>query len=532
MTAVTWDERVDELAKDPAITTADIFAVRYRDDPAGFARDCIRWPAGRGLAGYQADILGHLVSEGRASARGPHGLGKSAVAAIAILWFALTRDGEDWKVVTTASAWRQLTRYLWPEVHKWARRINWQRVGRKPLVDNRELQTLALNLTTGQAFAVASDNSDLIEGAHADNLLYVFDEAKAIPGKTFDAAEGAFSGAGSDTAAEAYALAISTPGPPDGRFYEIHKRAAGTEDWWVRHVTLEEAAQAGRISREWAAQRRAQWGEDSALYRNRVLGEFAATDEDGVIPLAWVEAAQERWRELREAGELGGKLDVVALDVADGGADRSTMAGRRQFAVLWIRDVTTKKAGDTMTLAGKVKVAAERDGALAVVDTVGVGAGVESRLAEQDVATLRFVSSAKAKDRRGRPLRDTTGTMTFLNLRAAAWWRVRELLSPESGHNVALPADEHELIDGRVSIADRVVGDLTAPKWTTASNGDLKIEDKDSIRRRLKRSPDVGDVVVMALWPDLAAEEATYSADYLDDDEEGTLLGSPEGWRF
>ena len=35
----------------------------------------------------------------------------------------------DWKVVTTASLWRQLSKNLWPEVHKWSRQIDWTKLG-------------------------------------------------------------------------------------------------------------------------------------------------------------------------------------------------------------------------------------------------------------------------------------------------------------------------------------------------------------------------------------------------------------------
>lgn len=86
-----------------------------------------------------------------------------------------------------------------------------------------------------------------------------------------------------------------------GRFYDIHSRKPGYEDWTVRHVTLGEAIKAGRISPDWAEQRKRQWGEDSAIYQNRVLGEFAASDEDAVVPLAWVEAAVERWHAWNDA---------------------------------------------------------------------------------------------------------------------------------------------------------------------------------------------------------------------------------------
>jgi hypothetical protein len=206
------------------------------------------------------------------------------------------------------------------------RRLNWHVIGRDPLIGRQELLDLSLKLDTGNAFAVASDKPDLIEGAHADHLLYLFDESKAIPAETFDAAEGAFSGAGEDTPAEAFALAVSTPGEPQGRFYEIHKRAPGYEDWWVRAVTLQETIDAGRVSQQWVDQRRKQWG-DSAVFKNRVEGVFASSDEDGVIPLAWIEAANERWHEWDRAGRPGA-LTRVGADIARSGEDKTVLALR------------------------------------------------------------------------------------------------------------------------------------------------------------------------------------------------------------
>ncbi|MEV5959030.1 hypothetical protein AB0M11_35725 [Streptomyces sp. NPDC051987] len=82
-------------------------------------------------------------------------------------------------------------------------------------------------------------------GAHADSLCSLIDEAKIVPDGTWHAIEGALSGGRMDGLPEAFALAVSTPDPPAGRFYEIHKRAPGLEDWHTRHVTLEEAVAAG-----------------------------------------------------------------------------------------------------------------------------------------------------------------------------------------------------------------------------------------------------------------------------------------------
>jgi hypothetical protein len=278
MNAVQWSKKHNKLSQSLALAALSVatgaasstFKTTYRDNPEGFVRDCIRFPRGERASDYQLEIIGKLPTERRVSVRGPHGLGKTALAAWTILWFALTRDGEDWKIPTTASAWRQLTKFLWPEIRRWSRRLDWEKIGRDPLSERTELLSLSIKLATGEAFALASDNSVMIEGAHAANLLYVFDESKAIPADTWDSAEGAFA------TGDVYWLAISTPGEPQGRFYDIHKRAPGYDDWWVRHVTLEEAIVAGRVSRKWAEQRATQWGKTSAVYINRVDGEFGA----------------------------------------------------------------------------------------------------------------------------------------------------------------------------------------------------------------------------------------------------------------
>lgn len=238
-----------------------------------------------------------LVTEERVAIRGPHGLGKTCMAAWLIHWFALTRDGYDWKILTTASSWRQLVVYLWPEVHKWTSYLDWQKIGRDPYKEGIELQTMGLKLKTGAATAIASNKHQKMEGAHAEHLFFVFDEAKIIPIPTWDAMEGAFSGAGKDTGREAFAFAMSTPEEETGRFYEIHQRKKGLEDWHPIHVRKDQLVHWGRMSEDWAEKRRLLWGEQSAVYKNRILGEFASSAGDGVITLAWVNAAIERWRE-------------------------------------------------------------------------------------------------------------------------------------------------------------------------------------------------------------------------------------------
>jgi hypothetical protein len=88
----------------------------------------------------------------------------SALASIIILWFALTRDGRDWKAATTASVYHQLTQYLWPEIHKWVSRLRWDKIGRPPFREAREITQLSLKLTSGAAFAMSPGKNALDTG--------------------------------------------------------------------------------------------------------------------------------------------------------------------------------------------------------------------------------------------------------------------------------------------------------------------------------------------------------------------------------
>jgi len=87
----------------------------------------------------------------------------------------------------------------------------------------------------------------------------------------------------------------------------------------------------------------------------------------------------------------------------------------------------------------------------------------------------------------GTTTRDKSGQLGFVNKRAEFYWRMREALNPADGENLALPPDRE------------LRADLCAPKWKLAARG-IQIESKDDIVKRLGRSTDCGDAVVMARY--------------------------------
>jgi hypothetical protein len=456
---------------------------QYVHDPLGFIGAAVKFKPGGGLAPYQAEIIADLPRVKRMAVRGPRGLGKSALVSLIVLWFALTRDaaGIDWKIGTTAGSWAQLESYLWPEITKWSNHLNWTVIGREPLSPRSELMKTQMRLRHGLALAASPEKPAVIEGLHADSVLIVIDEAKIVNPGIFDSIEGAFSGAGDGSDLEAYALAFSTPGEPAGRFYDIHTRKPGLEDWQVRHVTLDEAIAAGRMTRQWAVQRMKLWGENSALYQNHVLGEFCADDEDAVIPLRWIEAAFERWRQWERDGcpDQDG-MKVVGVDVARSGQDKSGAAIRHGNVIT--RIVTWSKE-DTMATTGRVKgIMAGEPESTGVIDVIGIGAGVYDRLREMGLKVDPFNAGRRTHRK------DKTSQFGFFNMRSWAWWNLREMLEPPDSELALPPLDE-------------LAGDLTAMHYKYTSDGKIQVESKDEIRKRIGRSTDLGDMVMQACSP-------------------------------
>ena len=146
-----------------------------------------------------------------------------------------------------------------------------------------------------------------------------------------------------------------------------------------------------------------------------------------------------------------------------------------------IRDFTPDEGLETTSTTGAVKGLIRKHGGVAVVDVIGIGAGVVHQLREKKVAVIPFHAAEHSRHT------DRSGELGFVNMRAAAWWGMRERLDPAFGATIALPPD------------DELTADLTAPRrLPLTSGGKIQIEGKDAIRARLGRSTDAGDAAVQA----------------------------------
>jgi hypothetical protein len=212
-----------------------------------------------------------------------------------------------------------------------------------------------------------------------------------------------------------------------------------------------------------------------------LLGDFTAgiaDDAQQVIPTAWVEQAQARWKERKKPDT---PLSTLGVDVARGGKDQTVLAPRfdNWYAPLQKHPGVTTPDGPSVAALTIEALGANRQARINI-DVIGVGSSAYDILANQQglyVIGVNFAAGTNARDK--------SGQLALRNKRAQAYWQFREALDPKTGDDIALP-DDPELL-----------ADLTAPRWKLTTSGIL-IESKEDIMKRIGRSPDCGDAVVLA----------------------------------
>lgn len=196
-----------------------------------------------------------------------------------------------------------------------------------------------------------------------------------------------------------------------------------------------------------------------------------------LIPTQWAKEAQARWKPQPPAGV---PMCAIAIDVAQGGSDTTAVSPRHDawFAKLIV--VPGKETPDGKSAAGVV-IKHRRDNAPVIVDLGGGwGGDCYGHLKENGVDATGYLG---VKATAGRSV---DGKLGFTNVRTKAYWRFREALDPSQpgGSSVALPPDSV------------LLADLCAPRYRVTTNG-IEAESKKDVVKRLGRSTDRGDAVVM-----------------------------------
>jgi phage terminase large subunit len=424
------------------------FVDKYRDDPCAFAVDVLNIE----LLEWQKTFLRAVASgKPRISVRAGHGVGKSAVCAIVVVWFMLTRYPQ--KTVITAPAAGQLFDVLYPEVKR--------RVGELPplIRDLLEVFSDRIELKSSPDISFVSaktssiDRPEAMAGVHSENVLLIFDEASGIPEAVYGAAAGSMSGH------NAISILIGNPTRNSGMFFSTHHELKG--NWHTMHVSC-----VGNrlVTEDFIADTRDRWGEASNEYRVKVLGEFPLSEYATLIPAELVDAAMLRDVVLDVREPL-----VYGVDVARFGDDRSVICKRQGNVVLEIKSV---RGLDLMGVTGWVMHEASLDKPAEIcVDSIGLGGGVADRLREQKL-NVRDVNVAESS---------ALNPQAF-KLRDELWLAVKDWLNTRA---CKIPKDDDLRLE------------LVTPQYGYASNGKYKIEGKPEMKARLRKSPDLADALCL-----------------------------------
>lgn len=456
----------------------------YLQAPAEWAAD----KTGTFLWSKQREITAALRDHRKVAVPSCHAAGKSRTAATIAAWWIDTHPPGTAMVISTAPSYEQVHAVLWEEIRELHRKADLP--GEVQRAD-RWLSEQGQLLGFGRR--PPDHAKSAFQGHHKRYLLVIVDEAGGIPAWLWVAIDAITTGD------DCKILAIGNPDDSASEFARICQ----DPDWHTIRISafdtpnftgedVPDELHHVLVSKAWVEDKRRRWGEENPLYVAKVLGQFADA-EDALIPLSWVQQAQARWNAWNDYDhdEDGRTIPgsrrpdqpgprIVGVDVARFGEDKTCLALRKGDVVTDLRLYSKLDTVATTTL-----VEQELDGhpkARAIVDTVGVGGGVADLLASHGYAVDAFVASAKTA------MRDSTGTVKFRNVRAAAWWNMRELLDPRNNPTVALPPD------------DELAAELCAPRWDTYAGAIIGVEEKDQIRRRLGRSTDRADAVIQAFW--------------------------------
>lgn len=402
------------------------------------------------------------------------GIGKSALLSMLDLWVASCWIGATG--IVTANTEGQLRSRTMAELGKWhtmAINRHWfdkSSMSLRPSGWFSELVEKQLKIDTQYYYIDAQswseENPDAFAGAHSQiGMMVQFDEASGIADPIWQVTEGFFT----DLAPLRLWIAISNPRRNTGRFFECFHRDRGF--WETKYVDSRtvEGVDAGVYQR--IAEK---YGEDHDVTRIEVKGQFPRVGSNQFIGRDAVEAACQR-----DVVPDDGAPLLMGVDVARFGDDKSVVRMRRG------RDARTyptfsHKGMNTMDFANTVAGLIEKFNPDAVmVDGGGVGGGVVDRLKQMGYRVIEVQSGEKARD-----------DEKYSNRRAEMWGELREWLTY-----------------GCLENNPEIVDDLTGPEYSLDLKGRVKLETKDSMKKRGLGSPDDADALALTFAENVARRD-------------------------
>lgn len=234
--------------------------------------------------------------------------------------------------------------------------------------------------------------------------------------------------------------------------------------------------------------------------------DFEASNTDMIVRGEWVRSSVA----LRQHYELMGdriatkEKPVCGFDVADGGGAANVLTPRRGP---WVDMPVDWYDGDVIDGAIHAeKVSLGLSVGQINFDSIGIGAGTAA--AFRRLKGVRAVPVNVGKSATFRMWPDgSTANKKFINLKAECWWLMRDRLwrthlhwlhlqGEKGGQQIANPADLLLLPDHK-----KLRSELTVVRYMRTETGKIQIESKKQLVKRVGRSPDFADSLVLTFAP-------------------------------
>ena len=442
----------------------------YLSDPVAWASDVL----GKHMWSKQADIGRSLVENTHTAVVSCNGAGKSAVAGILGAWWIAVHDPYEVALICSAPTYPQIARVLFRELkdnHKQAAVNGFSLPGH---INQSEEWKLDDEYGTLIGFGRRPADTDIVsafQGIHRRFVFVVLDEAGGIPVDLYTAAEAV------TTTADSRVLAI---GNPDRRGTEFHRIFREDDTWNKIHISafdtpnftgevVPEELKPLLIQPSWVERQKVAWGEESARYKSKILGEFPEEDDTTFFSQQCLDSAID----CEIVDDMAIPV-VLGVDVARFGEDDSVIYSNRGGR---LRHVATWNKANAVESANRIHETAIALGASEVrVDGTGLGAPIVDMLAsmsEDRYVVISIVGSAASPD-----------NTRWLNARAAGYDSLRE-----------------KMLNGFIDIdmSDKDLTDeMMVIKYKFSAKGSIQIESKDDMRSRGLKSPDRLDAAMYA----------------------------------
>jgi hypothetical protein len=389
------------------LTIQDRFAL-WRHDWTKFAREVLRVDLDEEQQQILRSVqLNKMTSVASGTARGKDFV--SAVASICFLyltpkWNKVGDLVENTKVAMTAPTDRQIGNIMYPEISRLFNRAKFlpgRLVGYDIRTDNEEW------FLTG--FKADEKNTEAWSGFHAANTMFVVTEASGIDEQVYNAIEGNLQGNSrillvfNDNTGTGYASNTRK----SKRWNHFRLDSLNAPNVLQKRVVIP-----GQVDYEWVEDKVRTWcnvihekdfleteGDfffeldgvrkcfrPNDLFRVKVRGMAPKIASDILIPVEWIEKANQRWKEFHEQGFTITKPLRLGTDVAGMGRDSSCFCPRYGDLVQPFKLIQSGGTANHMEVAGHVidLVKSNTDRFLGrypqvFIDTIGEGAGVFSR---------------------------------------------------------------------------------------------------------------------------------------------------------